>query len=323
MATLYPQTWERTLLPLAYEAEHRVTTPTLKPVGDVVLLDRAYAYCAALTAMHSRTFYMATGLLPLDKRRAMRALYAFCRLSDDIVDCSEVDVEGELATWSQKALTPVPPPGDLIAIAWADTRFRYQIPLRYAEQLIDGVKRDLCQKRYATFEEMAAYAYGVASTVGLMSMHIIGFAGEQAIPYAIKLGVALQITNVLRDVGEDWRCGRVYLPRDEMAAYGLTEADLDRGQVDERWRAFMRFQIERNRCLYAEANPGIALLNSDGRFAVAAAGELYRAILSDIEAHGYDVFNRRAHVTAWGKVRRLPCIWWHNHSQGRGGYEVI
>jgi len=141
----------------------------------------------------------------------MRALYAFCRLSDDIIDCSAVDVEGELATWSQKALAPVPPPGDLIAIAWADTRFRYQIPLRYAEQLIDGVKRDLCQKRYATFEEMAAYAYGVASTVGLMSMHIIGFAGEQAIPYAIKLGVALQITNVLRDIGEDWRCGRVYL----------------------------------------------------------------------------------------------------------------
>jgi phytoene synthase len=313
VATVYPQTWERTLLPLAYEAEHRVATPTLKPVSDAILLDRAYAYCESLTSTHSRTFYMATGLLPPDKRRAMRALYAFCRLSDDIVDCSEVDVEGALSAWRRKALAPAPPPGDLVALAWADTRFRYQIPQRYAEQLIDGVKRDLCQKRYPTFEDVTAYAYGVASTVGLMSMHIIGFAGEQAIPYAIELGVALQITNILRDVGEDWHCGRVYLPMDEMTAYGLTEADLDRGQVDERWRAFMHFQIERNRYLYAEANPGIALLNSDGRFAVAAASELYRAILGDIEAHDYDVFNRRAHVNAWGKVRRLPRIWWRNH----------
>ncbi len=145
-----------------------------------------------------------------------------------------------------------------------------------------------------------------------MSMHIIGFAGEQAIPYAIKLGVALQITNILRDIGEDWRTGRVYLPMDELTAYGLTEADLDKGQVDDRWRAFMHFQIERNRRLYAEARPGIALLNRDGRFAVAAASELYSAILNDIEAHDYDVFNRRAHVSAWGKVRKLPGIWWRN-----------
>jgi phytoene synthase len=145
-----------------------------------------------------------------------------------------------------------------------------------------------------------------------MSMHIIGFAGEQAIPYAIKLGIALQITNILRDIEEDRRSGRVYLPMDEMTAFGLTEADLDRRQVDERWRAFMRFQIERNRHLYAQARPGIALLSRDGRFAVAAASDLYRAILDDIEAHDYDVFHRRAHVSAWGKLRRLPRIWWRN-----------
>jgi len=297
---------------LAYEAEHRVVASTPTPVSDKVLLDRAYAYCDALTSMNSRTFYVATGLLPPNKRRAMRALYAFCRLSDDIVDGAEEHAEAALAVWRRKALAPAPPPGDLVAVAWADTRFRYQIPQPYAEQLIDGVGRDLCQKRYRTFEDVVTYAYGVASTVGLMCMHIIGFAGEQAIPYAVKLGVALQITNILRDVGEDWCCGRVYLPLDEMAAFGLTEADLHRGKVDDRWRAFMRFQIERNRRLYSEARPGIALLNRDGRFAVAAASELYCAILSDIEAHDYDVFNRRAHVSAWGKARRLPGIWWRN-----------
>jgi phytoene synthase len=152
----------------------------------------------------------------------------------------------------------------------------------------------------------------VASTVGLMGMHIIGFSSMEAIPYAIKLGVALQMTNVLRDVGEDWRAGRVYLPSNELAEFGLAEADLAAGKVDERWRALMRFQIARNRRLYAEAWPGIALLDRDGRSAVAAAGEFYRAILADIEAHDYDVFSRRAHVSGWGKLRRLPSIWWRN-----------
>jgi phytoene synthase len=315
MTTTYPQPWERTLLPLAYEAEHQGVTPTPVPVSDPALLDRAYSYCDSITAAHSHTFYVATGLLPPAKRQAMQALYAFCRLSDDIVDCLVEDSDVSLAAWRRTVLSPTPPRGDLVAIAWADTRFRYQIPLRYAEQLIDGVGRDLRQQRYSTFEDVARYAYGVASTVGLMSMHIIGCAGEQAIPYAIKLGIALQITNILRDVEEDRRAGRVYLPMSELRAFGLTEADLNRGQVDGRWRAFLRFQIERNRRLYAEARPGIAMLSSDGRFAVAAASDLYRAILDDIEAHDYDVFHRRAHVSAWGKLRRLPGIWWRTRER--------
>ena len=204
-----------------------------------------------------------------------------------------------------------PPPDDLVATAWADTRTCFRIPAHYAEQLVDGVARDLRQTRYATFADLATYAYGVASTVGLMSMHIIGFAGAEAIPYAVKLGVALQLTNILRDVAEDWHAGHVYLPQDELGAYGLAEDDLARGRVDEHWRSFMRYQIARNRRLYAEAWPGIALLNREGRLAVAAAGDLYRAILRDIEVHDYDVFHHRAHVSPWGKLYRLPGIWWH------------
>jgi phytoene synthase len=200
---------------------------------------------------------------------------------------------------------------ELVAVAWAAARSQYHIPPRYAEQLIDGVARDLVQKRYQTFDELAAYAYGVASTVGLMSMHIIGFAGPEAIPYAIKLGVALQLTNILRDIGEDWHSGRMYLPAQELAAFGLTEWDIAIGKTDRRWRDFMRFQIDRNRRLYDEARPGIALLNRDGRFAVAAAGELYRAILTDIETHDYDVFSRRAHVSGLSKLSKLPSLWWH------------
>jgi phytoene synthase len=282
------------------------------------LLDRAYARCQHLTRTHGRTFYLATTLLPPEKRKAIRALYAFCRMSDNIVDGSvdgseedaPEDVAARLAAWRRRATSPTPPVDDLVAVAWADTRSRCRIPERYAEQLISGVERDLSQTRYATFADLATYCYGVASTVGLMSMHIIGFAGEEAVPYAIKLGVALQLTNILRDVGEDWRGGRLYLPMDELVAFGLRQADLERGRVDDRWRALMRSQIDRNRRLYAEAWPGIALLSRDGRLAVAAAGALYRAILEDIEAHDFDVFHRRAHVSAWDKVRRLPGIWW-------------
>jgi phytoene synthase len=310
--TLYPQAWERHLISLAYEARRSVVTAAPKLVADRALLDRAYAYCSSITAAHSKTFYTATSLLPREKRNAVRALYAYCRVSDNIVDCSEGDVEESLAGWRHRALSAQPLPDDLIATAWTDTQLRFQITTRYAEQFIEGVARDLCQKRYQTFEELAAYAYGVASTVGLMSMHIIGFSSTEAIPYGIKLCVALQLTNILRDVGEDWRAGRIYLPLEELAAFGLTEADVASRRVDERWRALMRFQMTRNRQLYAEAMPGIRMLNPEGRLAVAAAGELYRAILDDIEAHDYDVFNRRAHVSAWGKLARLPGIWWRS-----------
>ncbi len=281
------------------------------PVCDRLILDRAYAHCEAVTAHYSRSFYLASKFLPADKRHAIRALYAFCRVTDDIVDCHGCDAANELTHWRQQSLALNPPQTDRVAVAWADARTRYRIPVRYAEQLIGGVARDLTQQRYQTFDDLAAYAYGVASTVGLMSMHIIGFSSPEAIPYAIKLGVALQLTNILRDVAEDWHAGRVYLPADELAAFHLGEADLAAGCVDERWRNFMRFQIDRNRRLYAEAWPGIALLNKDGRFAVAAAATLYRAMLDDIEAHDYDVFTRRAHVSGPRKLSKLPGIWRH------------
>src|SRR5690606_28809297 len=122
---------------------------------------------------------------------------------------------------------------------------RYRIPHGYSDQLITGVTRDRTQKRYQSFEDLTEYCYGVASTVGLMSMHIVGFMSDDALPYAVKLGIALQLTNILRDIGEDWRMGRLYLPLDELADFGLREDDLDVGRVDDRWRRFMRFQIER------------------------------------------------------------------------------
>lgn len=280
-------------------------------VADEETLDVAYAYCDEITAQHSRSFHLASSLLPLEKQRAVRALYAFCRISDDIIDqqADNTKVEDQMRMWQHNAFSNHPPTDDLAALAWADARQRYHIPVRYAEQLIEGVSRDLHQTRYQTFDDLATYCYSVASTVGLMSMHITGFSGPEAVPYAVKLGLALQLTNILRDVGEDWQRGRLYLPQEELADFDLSEAGIAAGVVDERWRRFMRFQIARNRQLYAEAWQGIQLLNQDGRFSIAAAAGLYRAILEDIEAHDYNVFNRRSYVSTWGKLKRLPQLW--------------
>jgi 15-cis-phytoene synthase len=326
MASTYTHNWEGPLLAMAREALHPAVPRTPVPISDVGMLERAYARCEAVIAEHGKTFNMATGLLPPAKRRAVRALYAFCRIADNIVDSSQeaVDVrEAKLEAWRCKSVTASPPHNDLVAIAWADTRLRYNIPYTYCEQLIDGVARDLHQQSYESFDDLATYAYGVASTVGLMMLRIIGTAPgsteEDALPYAIKMGLALQVTNILRDVGEDRRAGRVYLPANELQTWGLCDEDLAEGGAEagsgpakERWHAFMRFQVERNRALYREAWPCIQMFDKDGRFCVAAMCSLYRGILDDIETHDYDVINRRAHVGTWGKLRRLPCIWVRN-----------
>jgi phytoene synthase len=307
--TIQTYRWELPLLAMAYEGRHSANSSSL-PVTDGQLLAQAYAHAESITAVNSRSFSLASRLLPLEKRRAARALYAFCRTTDDIVDHPSPSTPEQLCDWWGHALTGRPPRDNLVAVAWADASARYQIPQQYAQQLIQGVARDLHQTRYDTFADLARYCYGVASTVGLMSMHIIGFAGDEAIRYAVKLGVALQLTNILRDVAEDWQTGRLYLPREELAAFGLSEENIDAGRVDDRWRKFMRFQLDRTHRLYDEAWPGIGMLAPEGRLAIAAAAEFYRGILADIEAHDYDVFSRRAHVTKWGKLRRLPGLWW-------------
>lgn len=273
-------------------------------------LEGAYAYCKRVTAHHSRSFSLAARLLPSEKRPAIWALYAFCRTVDDTVDCAPHMAAPVLEEWRRVTLYGSPSLDDPVAIAWNDALDRYIIPRHYALELIDGVEQDLLQSRYETFEHLSGYCYGVASTVGLMSMHIVGFNGPEAIPYAIKLGIALQMTNILRDVGEDWQKGRLYLPFDELTRYGLTESDIATGQVTDNWRQFMQYQISRARGLYQEAWPGIGMLGTSGRLAIAAAAAFYRAILAEIERLDYDVFTQRASLSKWGKMRQLPNLWW-------------
>ena len=303
--------WENQLLALAGNVAHPSTRPFFSYWAGDVTLRNAYAHAEEITREHSKSFFLASQLLPEEKRSAVRALYAFCRIVDDIVDEDTVDErDAHLDYWREVVQSASFLDDDLVAAAWADTLARYHIPRHYALQLIDGVNRDMTQTRYQTFDDLATYCYGVASTEGLMSMYIVGFESNEAVPYAIKLGVALQMTNILRDVGEDYRNGRLYLPREELALYGIRESDIIAGNVTDAWRLFMKFQIERTRQLYEEAWLGVKMLEREGQLSIGAAAVFYQGILDAIEANGYDNFNKRASLSAWEKMRRIPALWW-------------
>jgi len=302
--------WENQLLALAGTIPHPRTRPLFSYWAGDATLQIAYKQAAKITAEHSKSFYFASGLLPEERRSAVRALYAFCRTVDDIVDeTSGIGHDSQLDYWRGMVEHGSFLDNDLIAGAWADTLARYHIPRHYALQLIDGVARDMTQSRYQTFDELATYCYGVASTVGLMSMYIIGFKNNEAVPYAIKLGVALQMTNILRDVGEDYQNGRLYLPREELAFYGIREQDIAEGRVTDQWRQFMKFQIERTRQLYEDSWAGVKLLEREGQLAIGAASVFYQSILDEIEKNDYDVFTQRASLSAFGKLGKIPALW--------------
>jgi phytoene synthase len=282
-------------------------------------LDRAFELCSEITRDHSKSFYFSTAFLPREKRRAIRAFYAFCRTTDDMVDMlamGDPDARSVLEAWRRSSrLTPREQENPMLA-AWTSIRDRYEVPQALIEELIDGCAMDLNISRYETWEALRRYCYCVASTVGLVSMHIIGVNGDDGTLFedcrqpAIDLGIALQLTNILRDVGEDLGRGRIYLPQEDLRCFDYTEADLCAGVVDERFRALMRFEIDRAQALYKRSVPAIANLKSDSRVAVSAAALLYRGILDKIVENGFDVFNRRAHLTFGQKIRRMPGIYW-------------
>jgi phytoene synthase len=206
-------------------------------------------------------------------------------------------------------------------VALVDTLERFPMDIQPFRDMIAGQHMDLYRSRYKTFDELRLYCYRVAGTVGLMSTAIMGVelprsqapwqTPELYIPFkeAISLGIAAQITNILRDVGEDARRGRIYLPLDDMALFDYTEEDLFKGIVDDRWRALMQFQVQRARNFYAEAEQGIRALSADGRWPVWASMMLYSQILNVIEENNYDVFSRRAFVPDSRKMLSLPVAW--------------
>ncbi len=294
----------------------------LAAFNQTLTLERAFDLCDDITRNHSKSFYFSTMFLPAEKRRAIRAFYAFCRTTDDMVDIAVNRSPETLEAWRQAARRGPACQTDPVLLAWATTRDKYQVPQQFIEELIDGCEMDLTVTRYQTWAALRQYCYCVASTVGLVSTHIIGVNKEEqrglAEQKAIDLGIALQLTNILRDVGEDLSRGRIYLPQEDLARFNYSDDDLRLRVVDPRFKALIRFEMDRADALYDSSIPGTAYLKRDGRLAVAAAAMLYRGILGKIHLNDFDVFNRRAHLTNGEKVQRLPGIYFKVRKMGDG-----
>ena len=288
---------------IEHTEHHRLTAAT--HVVTQHERDAAYGICNEITRLHSKSFYFATALLPDTKRRAIRALYAFCRTSDDIVDqAAEGTAPQALAHWVSLVHNRTSPPDNPVLIAWNDTVLNYDISQELVDELLAGIAMDLTVTRYESFEDLWLYCYRVASVVGLISMQIIGYVDE-AVDYAVKLGVALQLTNILRDIGDDANRGRVYIPQQDLQRYGLSDEDIFQRRRTPQFKAMLRFQSARAHALYEAAWPGVGMLNPDSSLAIAAAATIYRGILDSIHSADYDVFTKRAYVPLVRKVGLL------------------
>ena len=289
---------------------------TLAPLED------AYELCRQITAEYAKTFYLGTMLMPEAKRRAIWAIYVWCRRTDELVDGprAATTTDETLDHWERnlEAIFAGHPMDD-VDVALIDTLERFPMDIQPFRDMIAGQRMDLYRSRYETFEELELYCYRVAGTVGLMSTAVMGVDSRRGTapwdqskpqhnpePEAIALGIANQLTNILRDVGEDARRGRIYLPLEDLERFKYSEKDLFNSVVDDRWRALMKFQIQRARHFFAEAESGVSQLSPDARFPVWTALMLYRGILNVIERNQYDVFHKRAYVPSWQKLLYLP-----------------
>ncbi len=263
-----------------------------------------------ITRKFARTFYLASLFLPPKKKYASYAIYALCRISDETVDSAEdgKDRESELKKLEEKISRAFSGcgTGDPLLAAFSQTLKLYRIPREYFDALIRGMRMDLELKRYQSFSSLYEYCYNVAGVVGLIMLKVFGYKDSRAEGYAVKLGIAMQLTNILRDVKEDLCRKRIYLPQEELSGFKVSEKQLSEGRVDENFGRFMRFQIERCRAFYRESLEGVGLIESRiCRFTVLCMGEIYSAILENIEKNGYDVFSRRARA---GKLKKILLI---------------
>ena len=267
-------------------------------------LQQLYERAMEVTARGSKSFYFATRFFPPAMARSAHAVYWFCRHTDDLVDeCASAEAgRRDLESWAREVDAALAGERVLhpVLLPFLDTVRQYSIPPEYPLDLIEGMRMDLVNTRYRTFEDLRVFCYRVASVVGLMMSHVIGFR-EGALEYAVDLGIAMQLTNILRDIGEDRRRGRIYLPAEEMEEFGYSEQKLQDGVRDDAFRGLMRFQVSRARTYYELANPGIGLLSKEGRFAVKVAADIYRGLLDRIERSDFNVFEERAVVPAGRK----------------------
>jgi phytoene synthase len=286
--------------------------------AQAALLEEAYEACRYITEQYAKTFYMGTKFFSPEKQRAVCAVYAWCRRTDDIVDKPRKDMSSlrtELADWRRRTQGIWEGKSyDMIDLALIDTVKNYpSLSIEPFEDMIKGMVMDLDQNRFETFDELYLYCYRVAGTVGLMMMPIMGTAEgytyEEALEPALALGVALQLTNILRDVGEDRARQRIYLPQEELRKFGVTEASLLKGMKTDKYVQLVKWQIDRARDWYRKAESGIPMLAPDAQLPIRASLEMYSKILNKIEANNYDNLTKRAYTTKAEKLAMIPGAW--------------
>lgn len=276
---------------------------------DLRLRKSGLGECRRITKKYGTSFYFATQFFPAEVREGIYAIYAFARIPDEIVDdpaLTDHDAAiDRLNEWVDRWRLAMQmgssddPVLNFIALQFA----KYEIPIEECEAFLRSMFMDEAKFTYTNYGELEEYMYGSAGVIGLMVTRVVGYSSDEAFEYAKQLGYAFQLTNFLRDIREDCdELGRVYMPQDELAQFGLTDADIAHKNRDERFVEFMKFQIERNRQVYKEALPGIKMLHWRGRLAVRVSYVLYKAILGEIERANYNVYAGRVHTNRQQKI---------------------
>ena len=291
---------------------------TAAGITDPDLRD-SYKECKRLNSLHGKTYYLATLLLPKAKRPHVHALYGFARYADEIVDdlsstLSPREKSDALQRWSEQLLQDITNgrSNDHIGRALVDTVQRFNIPIAYFEAFLHSMAMDLSVSEYEKYDDLMEYVYGSAAVIGLQMVHVLGTVegkkAEALIP-AEKLGIAFQLANFIRDVGEDLERGRVYLPMSELQAHGVTRGMLEERVLTPQIIEALKFQIARVRSLQTEANAGIALLSADARPCIRAASELYCGIVDEVEKIDYNVFEKRAKTSTFRRASVALPAW--------------
>lgn len=289
--------------------------PDIVLPGTLSLLSEAYDRCGEVCAEYAKTFYLGTLLMTPERRRAIWAIYVWCRRTDELVDGPNAShiTPTALDRWEARLEDLFQGrPFDMLDAALSDTVVKFPVDIQPFKDMIEGMRMDLRKSKYKSFDELYLYCYYVAGTVGLMSVPVMGIAPESQATTesvynaALALGIANQLTNILRDVGEDAGRGRIYLPQDELAQAGLSDDDIFAGKVTDKWRNFMKNQIKRARMFFDEAEKGVTELSAASRWPVWASLLLYRQILDEIEANDYNNFTKRAYVSKAKKLLALP-----------------
>jgi phytoene synthase len=291
------------------ESYHLEVIPTQIRVKDDLTpgdLKRAYNYCMELFNEHAKSFSFASRYLEPEQRKSIAALYGFCRLADDFVDeinlepdqiDTEIDVLGEIISRLSNGETFDHP----VYHAFGDTMIKYQIPVQYLYELLEGVRMDVHHKEIQTQEELNLYCFRVASTVGLSMCHIWRAIHPETLQRAADLGIAMQQTNILRDIGEDYNIGRIYLPIETRKKFRIRKEDFEARKITPNFRHLIIHEIANARANYASAEIGIQDLPPAAAFTVKVASRIYANILNAIEKMNYQVFKKRAYVPKWKK----------------------